>query len=138
MVLEYILEDEGAVPSVARVADAAGLSPRSLQRRLQQEQHSFKSLLDQVRQAQAQRLIAESAETVTSVADRLGYAQPTSLNRAMLRWTGRSRPLTETTGPDASARRPNASPPAWRLEWPLGAARLRNVARKERVAPAFP
>lgn len=61
MVLEYILEDEGAVPSVARVADAAGLSPRSLQRRLQQEQHSFKSLLDQVRQAQAQRLIAESA-----------------------------------------------------------------------------
>lgn len=90
MVLEYILEDEGAVPSVARVADAAGLSPRSLQRRLQQEQHSFKSLLDQVRQAQAQRLIAESAETVTSVADRLGYAQPTSLNRAMLRWTGRS------------------------------------------------
>lgn len=88
--LAVLLEDEESIPSLARVAEAAGLSRRTFQRRLQDEGASFKDLLDAVRQDRARELIAEGAESIHSVAARLGYSRPTSLNRSMLRWTGRS------------------------------------------------
>lgn len=88
--LAAILEDEEGLPAIGDVAEAAGMSRRTFQRRLQEENRSFKSLLDEVRLQQAERLIAEGAEPISTVAFRLGYSQPTSLNRSMMRWKGRS------------------------------------------------
>jgi AraC-like DNA-binding protein len=88
--LAAILEEEGEVPSLDHVADAAGLSTRTFQRRLQHENRSFKRLVDEVREERAKRLIATGSEAITEVAGRLGYSRPTSLNRSMLRWTGSS------------------------------------------------
>lgn len=88
--LTAMLEDDEGLPVLGDVAEAAGLSRRTFQRRLQEEKRSFKSLLDEVRKEQAAHLIADGTEPISAVAFRLGYAQPTSLNRSMMRWTGRS------------------------------------------------
>lgn len=85
-----MLEDEETPPSLMRVAEAAGLSTRTFQRRLSDEGMSLKMLLDEARQERARALIADGSETIASVATRLGYARPTSLNRSMQRWTGQS------------------------------------------------
>jgi AraC-like DNA-binding protein len=85
-----ILEDDEGVPRIGQVAEAAGLSTRTFQRRLQEENRSFKSLLDEVRHEQAKQLITDGQEPISVVASRLGYARPTSLNRSMVRWTGHS------------------------------------------------
>ena len=86
--LSAMLEFEDAMPTVDLVAEAAGLSSRTFQRRLKEENSSFTDLLDEVRQKRAERLVAEGKEPIARVARRLGYAHPTALNRSMMRWTG--------------------------------------------------
>jgi AraC-like DNA-binding protein len=88
--LAAMLQDEEGLPGLGDVAFAAGLSQRTFQRRLKEENRSFKTLLDEVRQERAERLIASGTEPISVVAFRLGYSQPTSLNRSMMRWKGRS------------------------------------------------
>lgn len=88
--LSAMLEDEETVPSLARIAEASGMSSRTFQRRLNEENRTFKGLLDEVRQERARRLVAYGEEPISRVASRLGYSRPTSLNRSMMRWTGRN------------------------------------------------
>jgi AraC-like DNA-binding protein len=85
-----MLEDENTIPSVGRVAEASGMTSRTFQRRLNEENWTFKRLLDDVRQERALHLVAEGDEPISLVATRLGYSRPTSLNRSMLRWTGKN------------------------------------------------
>lgn len=83
-------EMKGAAPPLSRVARQLGLSPRNLQRRLQEEGTSFHKLLDQtcheiaVHQIQKQRLPA------SEVAFLLGYSEVSAFHRAFRRWTGMS------------------------------------------------
>ena len=79
---------EEGLPTVSELAEAAGTSVRTLQRRLTQDGTSFSALLEQERQLQARRRLAESRATVNSVASELGYQRQSSLTRAMIRWTG--------------------------------------------------
>lgn len=80
-----------ALPVGADVADAARamhMSPRTLQRRLEQEQTRFSEVLDRARLAQARRLLADASVTLTDVAFRLGFADLATFSRAFKRWTG--------------------------------------------------
>ncbi len=79
---------EEGLPSVSQLAQAAGTSVRTLQRRLTDDGTSFSALLEQVRQQQAKQRLAAGRETVNSVASELGYRRQSSLTRAMIRWTG--------------------------------------------------
>jgi AraC-like DNA-binding protein len=88
--LSAMLEDEETIPSLERVAEASGMSSRTFQRRLNEENQAFKRLLDAVRQDRARRLVADGDEPIRLVATRLGYSRPTSLNRSMMRWTGKN------------------------------------------------
>jgi AraC-like DNA-binding protein len=85
-----MLEGDDTAPTLALVAEAAGTSTRTFQRRLNEERQTFKSLLDGVRQERARHLVADGDKTIGQVARRLGYSRPTSLNRSMMRWTGKS------------------------------------------------
>lgn len=87
ILLAAILEDEETAPSLGRAAEAAGMSTRTFQRRLREENQGFKQLLDEVRQHRAVSLVTAGHEPIGRVARRLGYARPTSLNRSMMRWT---------------------------------------------------
>jgi AraC-like DNA-binding protein len=88
--LSAMFEDEDPAPTLVSVAEAAGMSPRTVQRRLNEEGQTFKLLLDGVRQDRARRLVADGEKTIGQVARRLGYSRSTSLNRSMMRWTGKS------------------------------------------------
>ena len=65
------------------------MSVRTLARKLDAEQSSFRALADEVRRAQAEELLSTGL-TTQQVAQRLGYAETSSFIRAFRRWTGRA------------------------------------------------
>ena len=67
--------------TIDQVAAQLGISPRSLQRRLEDEGHQFAELLAGVRRELAAAYLANSAHPVTTVAGLLGYASPSSFTR---------------------------------------------------------
>lgn len=74
--------------SIGDVAAAAGLSARTLQRRLAGCGVTFSDLIDEARRETALRLIATETMAASEVAARLGYANASALSRAVRRWTG--------------------------------------------------
>lgn len=88
---------------MADVAAALGLSERSLRRRLTDAGTTYRAVLDEVRSAAAERLLADGL-LLDDVAARLGYAEASSLVVAYRRWTGRT-PRSRTRQVRSSARR---------------------------------
>jgi AraC-like DNA-binding protein len=67
--------------TLEQVAAQMGLSPRGLQRRLEEEGVQFGMLLSEVRAELATAYLAGSSRPITSVAGLLGYASPSSFTR---------------------------------------------------------
>lgn len=86
MLVEGMVED-GAV-HVERLAIAAGMSVRTLQRRLAAEGITFSGLVDAARRKAALKAIAEPGTAIAEVANAVGYASPSALTRAVRRWMG--------------------------------------------------
>ena len=78
------------VPSAQMVATQLGMSPRTLQRRLEAEGTTFSALVDSTRRGRALQLLAEPGLTAQEVAFALGYSEPRAFHRAFRRWTGMS------------------------------------------------
>lgn len=74
--------------SAGEVADRLGLPLRTFQRRLNEEQISFKDLLDAYRHDLALKMLARPNTTMNEIAYTLGYNEQSSFNRAFKRWTG--------------------------------------------------
>ncbi len=71
------------------IARAVSLHPRTLQRRLRDEGTTFAQLLDKVRRAQFEALIAlPGGPGLTQIALILGYAEASVLTRSCHRWFG--------------------------------------------------
>ena len=64
-----------------RVATNLGLSPSRLRRRLEQEDRIFASLLNDVRRELAQTYLANSAHSITTISDLVGYTSISSFTR---------------------------------------------------------
>jgi AraC-like DNA-binding protein len=75
-------------PTLESIAGRLRMSPRSLQRRLQQEGTSLTALLDRVRQDLAVYHLGESRESIAEVAFLLGFSEVSTFHRAFKRWTG--------------------------------------------------
>ena len=73
--------------TLARTSELMGISERTLQRRLAGLGLTFSRLVDDVRLAQAHKLIRQQKK-LTEVAKELGYADPGSFTRAFERWMG--------------------------------------------------
>jgi AraC-like DNA-binding protein len=69
-------------------AEIAGVSPRTLQRRLDAEGLTYSRLVDQVRFAAAARMLQESDAPLIEIAFDVGYSDPAHFTRAFRRWTG--------------------------------------------------
>ena len=95
--------------SVDEVAKAAGMTRRTLQRRLAAAGVTFSQLLDSIRADLATRLLTEGAAPLGEVASRLGYANAPALTRAVRRWTGAT-PRTIREGRAAETENRNAAP----------------------------
>ncbi len=72
------------------IADQLGMHPRTLQRRLAQEGVRCQEVIDEERRQQAVRYLAEPRFYLGQVAGMLGFAEQSSLNRACLRWFGKT------------------------------------------------
>ena len=86
-VRQYLLRPGGATARMEGLAAELGMAPRTLHRHLAAEGVSFRQLLDEVRQALAEEMLAHGM-TVDEVAERLGYSEPSSFTHAFKRWKG--------------------------------------------------
>lgn len=80
----------GRAPSIQVVAGDCGMSRAGLQRRLAQADTSFQLLLDQCRLDTARTLLGTPGQSISEVAQLLGYADPASFHHAFKRWTGQT------------------------------------------------
>jgi AraC-like DNA-binding protein len=78
----------GGAPDMDVVARKLALSPRTLQRKLQQEGTSFQEVVNAARRDVALRYLGEPTLSLTEVAFLLGFTEPTNFHRAFKRWTG--------------------------------------------------
>jgi AraC-like DNA-binding protein len=72
------------------VAKAAGLSTRTLSRRLADEGVTYEEVVDQLRHSLALQYLRDPSISLSQIAWLLGYDRSTSFNHAFRRWTGRS------------------------------------------------
>jgi AraC-like DNA-binding protein len=86
LLIERIAEQEEI--NLESVAKKIGMSPRTLQRRLQCSGVDFESLKDETRRSEALRLIRLGKYSATEIAYMVGYSDPAHFTRAFKRWTG--------------------------------------------------
>ncbi len=79
---------KNGTPKLARVAKLIALSPRTLQRRLEQYGLDFKKLVADTRHQFALEYLKDHENTLTQIAFLLGYSEVSAFNRAFKRWTG--------------------------------------------------
>jgi AraC-like DNA-binding protein len=76
--------------SIDKIADDIGLSKRTLQRRLQQQDANFAQLRDDVRFHYAIKYLIDDHMSVDLVSKALDFSDRTSFTNAFKRWTGLS------------------------------------------------
>jgi AraC-like DNA-binding protein len=87
-VRERLVRVGGVEAGMDAVAHELAMSPRTLRRRLSEAGTSYRVLVDEVRQALAEEMLATAALSVEDVAIRLGYAEASSFIYAFKRWKG--------------------------------------------------
>jgi AraC-like DNA-binding protein len=81
-------ELRGGDPKLESIARRLAMSPRTLQRRLSDRGVLFNDVLDEMRFRAAKSYLAPGDIAGTEVAYLLGFAEPSSFNRAFKRWSG--------------------------------------------------
>ena len=87
-IIDAMLHD--GEPTIGRVAFAAGMPVRTLQRRLTAENTSFSDQLDIVRRQLAIRVVGHEDAELQEITARLGYSSPSAFTRAVRRLTGQT------------------------------------------------
>ena len=90
-------------PSIGRIATRLGFTPRTLQRRLDEDGLTFQQALEDLRQNMARQYLLGSQLSITEISGLLAYTDATAFGRAFRRWTGRT---------PAELRRASRQPPA--------------------------
>lgn len=76
--------------SAKAIAKRLGVSVRTLQRRLDEEQSSLRELVDRAREQKALAMLGDPEMPVAWISERLGFSDPRAFRRAFARWTGLS------------------------------------------------
>ncbi|MCG8671733.1 MAG: AraC family transcriptional regulator [Pseudomonadales bacterium] len=85
-VRQQILGPLGLVATLDDIADALALSPRSLRRKLEQENTNFRAIVEEERKQIALQLLRGSDMKLEELAIHLGYTDTASFTRAFRRW----------------------------------------------------
>lgn len=75
-------------PDFDRLAAELHMSPSTLRRRLDGEGQNYQAIKDSLRRDLAIRCLTEGTGSVADIAERLGFADPSSFHRAFKKWTG--------------------------------------------------
>ena len=76
--------------TIGVAASRLGMSARTLQRRLRQEQTSYKDVVRRTREELARHYVTNTSVSYTEIGFLLGYAEPSSFFRAFRDWTGKA------------------------------------------------
>lgn len=85
-VRDHIARNPTQIPTMPVLAEAFGLHPRTLRRRLADEAVDYESLADEVRGALAGELLKATDLSMEEISERLGYSEPSAFTRAFKRW----------------------------------------------------
>ncbi|ACY16826.1 helix-turn-helix domain-containing protein [Haliangium ochraceum] len=77
-------------PELGTVAQAVGMSTRTLQRRLRDAGTSFAAVVEEERSSAARAYLGDQALAVSEIAYLLGYSEASAFVRAFKRWTGKT------------------------------------------------
>lgn len=77
-------------PDLAQLASSLRYSSATLQRKLRDEELSYKQLKDELRRDLAVDLLSYTTQPSAEVAARLGFSEPSTFHRAFKKWTGLS------------------------------------------------
>ncbi|MES2261937.1 MAG: AraC family transcriptional regulator [Pseudomonadota bacterium] len=83
-----LMEHPGQFPDIEKMALALALNARTLRRRLEMEQTSYRAILNQVRMQLALSYLKNTDLTNEEIAVRLGYSDAANFRHAFARWTG--------------------------------------------------
>jgi AraC-like DNA-binding protein len=75
-------------PPLELVADVLHMTPRTVQRKLQEEDTSFRQVSDAVKEEIARNLLANPELAIAEIGLRLGYGDVSSFHRAFRQWVG--------------------------------------------------
>lgn len=78
------------IPSSELIADKLGISVRTMQRKLREENTSYKEVLNALRQELALHYVNNSALSFDVIALKLGFSEPRSFYRSFKQWTGKT------------------------------------------------
>jgi AraC-like DNA-binding protein len=87
-VRQALLATPGHMPNLAEIAAAQNLSARTLIRRLKRGGTSYRAIREGVRRTLATDYLANSRLSVSRIAYRLGYQDPSNFGRAFRGWFG--------------------------------------------------
>lgn len=76
--------------SFATLANDMRMSSSTLRHRLHDEGQSYAGIKDEIRRDLACGMLTNTAETVSEIATRLGYSEPSAFYRAFRKWMGQS------------------------------------------------
>jgi AraC-like DNA-binding protein len=85
-VITSLLHDGGT--GILQVAEAVGMTGRTLQRRLSEANTTFSAVAKDVRMSAAMSMIANDSASLSEIALQLGYSDQGNFTRAFRRWTG--------------------------------------------------
>jgi AraC-like DNA-binding protein len=77
-------------PKLSEIADAVGVSDRTLIRRFQAAGLSFQQFKDVALLSRATALLSQSDLRIDDIAEKLGFADASGFHRSFRRWTGRT------------------------------------------------
>lgn len=95
-------------PNIGRVATRLGFTPRTLQRRLEDDGLTFQQVLEDLRKAMACQYLTGSQLSLSEISALLAYTDTTAFGRAFRRWTDRA--------PSDYRKHPNGQPVAARAQ----------------------
>ncbi|WP_372748170.1 AraC family transcriptional regulator [Litorivivens sp.] len=75
---------------IGAVCELMQTSERSLRRRLQEENTSFREIQQNLRRELAEQFLADASLSLDQVAERLGYSEPANFCHAFRKWTGQT------------------------------------------------
>ncbi len=85
-----LIEHPGRFPSVEAMAEKLQLNPRTLRRKLDAEETSYRVILAEVRMRLAIGYLRETSMTNEEIASRLGYSEAANFRHAFTRWTSKN------------------------------------------------
>jgi AraC-like DNA-binding protein len=85
-----IMTSLGRFLKIGEMAKELGMSTRSLNRRLQERNTSYKKIMNEVRSDLSKRYLENTNFSIDQIADLVGFTETTAFRKAFKKWTGRS------------------------------------------------